>query len=142
MLFSIAVGVVAGFGPANKAVKIPALDVSLAAFLATYPVVLFYFQSFSWMGIFANLIAVPVFALILPLGFISLLPGIGFLGAVPAQFLLSSVLWILKRMADQSWTCFALPQPGLFFIFLYYILGGAVLWFGRRQNESRLQSAF
>lgn len=26
MLFSIAVGVVAGFGPANKAVKIPALD--------------------------------------------------------------------------------------------------------------------
>ena len=26
LLFSIAVGVVAGFGPANKAVKIPALD--------------------------------------------------------------------------------------------------------------------
>ena len=26
MLFSIAVGVIAGFGPANKAVKIPALD--------------------------------------------------------------------------------------------------------------------
>lgn len=26
MLFSIAVGVVAGLGPANKAVKIPALD--------------------------------------------------------------------------------------------------------------------
>ncbi len=121
--------------------KLPGLDISCAAFLATYPVVLFHFQSFSWIGIFANLVAVPAFALILPLGFFSLIPGIGFPAAVCAKTLLGSILWILQLIADQPWSSLVFQQPNPQLLAAYYLLGGLILWLGPRLNGSRLLSA-
>lgn len=128
--------------PIKRFFPIPGLDVSLAAFWATYPVVLFYFQNFSWAGIFANLIAVPAFALILPLGFFSILPGIGGLAVIPVKFLLGVTLWILEKIAAQSWACLLLPQPQIEWIFAYYIIGGLTLWLGPRPNASHSTAVY
>ncbi len=120
----------------KRVISFPGLDISLAAFLATYPVILFYFQSFSWAGILANLIAVPAFALILPLGFFTLIPGAGFLALGPAKVLLVIILGLLKWLAAQPWACVYLQQPSLGLVMLYYLFGGMVLWLGRPQNGS------
>ncbi len=114
----------------------PGLDISLAAFFATYPVVLYHFQSFSWSGIFANLLAVPAFALILPLGFFSLIPGIGLPAVLFTKILLGSILWILQKTAEPSWACLTFQQPSLSLILSYYFLGGLILWLGPRRNAS------
>lgn len=47
-------------------------SISLSASLGTYPVLLFYFKSFSFGSIFLNLILVPLTSLVLPLLYISL----------------------------------------------------------------------
>lgn len=125
----------------KRFLPLPGLDVSVAAFLATYPAVLFHFQNFAWAGIFANLIAVPAFALILPAGFFSLIPWVGSIAVIPVKLLLAGTMWVLERIAEQPWSCLILPQPHIEWIFVYYFFGGLVLWLSRRPNVSASASA-
>lgn len=116
------------------------LDISLAAFFASYPAVLFHFQTFCLTGIIANLAAVPVFALILPLGYLSLLPGAGLIAKPLTQFLLSVILYIMSWLSRFEFSAFSLPQPPLWQIDLYYFSGTWVLWHLNRPNRCSLPS--
>lgn len=110
----------------KKVLPLPGLDVSLAAFFASYPVVLYHFQAFSWSGIIANLVVVPAFALILPLGFLSLVPFFGLPAFYAVKLLLSGSTWVIEMIASISWASLTLAQPKLIWVLSYYALGG--LW--------------
>jgi competence protein ComEC len=122
--------------PHLTGLRLPGLDVSVAAFLATYPVVLYHFQTFAWTGIFANLLAVPAFALILPLGLFSLIPGLGVAAVFPVKLILGVTLWMLEKIADWPVSVLILPQPAPVTVGLYYLLGGFWLWLIRHRAVS------
>lgn len=111
----------------KRVLPVPGLDITLAAFLATYPAILFHFQTWAWSGILVNLIAVPIFALILPLGYISLFPVVGILGIYTVKVLLSGVLIFLDYAASLSTSCLTFKQPDLLSVYTYYFLGGLCL---------------
>lgn len=125
----------------KKVLPLPGLDVSLAAFLASYPAVLYHFQSFSWSGIFANLAVVPAFALILPLGFLSLLPVFGVPAFLAVRFLLAVSLWATDAIADIAWASLSLAQPALSLVLSYYILGGLCVFLLSQRSFGAVQSA-
>ncbi len=125
----------------KKVLPLPGLDVSLAAFLASYPVVLYHFQTFSWSGIFANLAVVPAFALILPLGFLSLLPFLGMPAFWVVKLLLASSLWVVDAIATFKWSSLALAQPDLKLVLSYYVLGGVCVFLLSRHSFGAAPSA-
>lgn len=108
----------------KRILPLSGLDISCAAFGASYPAVLYHFQTLSWAGIFINLLVVPAFAIILPAGFISLIPGVGLPAAYVVKILLEGALFLVRVSASISWTCIPLAQPSLITVYGYYFLGG------------------
>jgi len=119
----------------KRVLPLPGLDISLAAFASSYPVVVYYFQTFSWAGIAVNLLVVPAFALILPAGFISLIPGLGLPAAFAVKLLLEGSLFLVRVSASISWGCISLAQPSLITVYGYYFLGGLCVYLLRNQKS-------
>lgn len=103
--------------------------VSFFATLGTMPIVLYYFNQISLIGIIANLIAVPVIDLIvLPLEFLSIiviLPVYPALSSICIQFcgfILSWAIDIIHFLANLPFSAIKTITPNLLEIICFYIL--------------------
>ncbi len=100
--------------------------ITLAVTLATWPLVAYYFNHIAWLGLFSNLIIVPLVGfLMIPLGLLSvvwvLLTGaemlpLGFLHQAIADFLVKTVS-VLAHIPGAEWH---VASPSILMIMVYY----------------------
>ena len=116
------------------------LLVSLYASLFSYPAVAYYFSSVSLVGIFANLLIVPLSGLLLGFGLLSVVLGAIFLPA--GIFAAGSVYAILQFFKIVCTALVRLPFasvlvgcPSYLSIVLYYVLLFFVLEYGNRKGS-------
>lgn len=74
------------------------LGTTIAATLATTPVTLLYFQTFSYLAIPINLIVVPLVPWLMLGSFVSLF--VGFFAAYPTEILFDIMVWIVHKGAE------------------------------------------
>ncbi|MFW6108783.1 MAG: DNA internalization-related competence protein ComEC/Rec2, partial [bacterium] len=111
---------------------VPAAAVSLAAWLGVMPLIARYFGVFSPVTVLANLVAVPLLAIVVMMGFLHLvLAAVSWwLGAVPgllaqgASVALTEVVAGAARLPG-AWSY--VPRPGLGWVVAYYALGLTVV---------------
>ncbi|MCK4469998.1 MAG: ComEC/Rec2 family competence protein, partial [Desulfobacterales bacterium] len=118
-----------------KALKIlfSSILVSVFAILGTLPVVMFYFNQVSLVGVFANLLIIPLIGfVVVPLGLFSVfLYPISISGA--SVFINSSVavlgyaLDIVRFIAELPFAAVKTVTPNFFEIGCYYVLGWSIL---------------
>ena len=121
-----------------------AILVSLFAICGTLPLVMYYFNQISTVGLFTNLITVPLIGfVVVPLGLLSLivLP----ISAVGASWclhlsaaVLDATLMIIYKIAQLPFAAFKTFTPSVFEIGCYYILGWAVLNILRSHRTAQL----
>lgn len=101
-----------------------ALAGSAAVMAGTLPIVVYHFNTFAPISIFANLLAIPFFHLTLFMALIGLvLGGIPFLGTLPiflSHFFLKLGLMWIHFCAQPQWGYYFLLKPPVFHMFLYY----------------------
>jgi competence protein ComEC len=104
--------------------------------LATLPVVAFYFNQWSWLGLFTNVVAVPVMGIVLvPIGLFAgiwhLLVGGTTLPFAPVlQWLLDAFVAVLSVIATVPGAEWHVASPSVFLMLLFY--GGlAWIWWSR-----------
>jgi competence protein ComEC len=114
--------------------------VSLLAICGTLPLVMFYFNQISLIGLFANFAVVPLVGfVVIPCGLLAL-----FIYPVSSQmafgcvqiciFVLDYVLLAVKYLADLPFAAVKTITPSLFEMVCYYVLGWVVLnWLNKRQ---------
>jgi competence protein ComEC len=112
--------------------------VSFFAVCGSLPLVAYYFNQISLVGLAANIIVVPL------VGFITIPMGLVALFAMPLSMpfaswcisagtmILAFALGIIKFFADLPFAAVKIVTPGFFEIGSYYILGWALLNFSRR----------
>ena len=120
----------------DKAVSL--LLVSIAAQIATLPIVAHYFGKFPVTALVANILVVPLATVAVYLGFVTL--GAGFFSVHAAQWYANVNQWVIKAMTTIAETAVDLPLAGVqnvhfgaLEIFLYYsALAAAAFWsYGR-----------
>lgn len=116
-----------GFSTAKFWGKIaPFCQVSLFAFLGTLPLIMFYFQQVSLIGLIANLLFVPLIGYgVLPLGLLSIslsgiTPVIAEKVLFPADWLLYAAIDMAEKMADWPLAAVMTVAPSMFEIVWYY----------------------
>ena len=122
------------------------LLVSLYASLFSYPAVAYYFSSVSLVGIFANLLIVPLSGLLLGFGLLSVVLGAVFLPA--GIFAAGSVYAILRFFKIVCTALVRLPFayilvgcPSALSIVLYYVLLFFALEYGGRKGSWKVGAA-
>ncbi len=115
---------------------------TLAATAGTLPIVLYYFNVFSSVAVFANLFAIPLFNLALVHAFFALmfgsLPLVGFLVMKLAHFYLVAGLAWIHLWSLPRWGYWFLRSPSPVQIFLYYaMLGALCFWMARFPNRRK-----
>jgi competence protein ComEC len=107
--------------------------VSFFATIGTMPIVLYYFNQISLIGLFSNLIAIPAIGfIVLPLGFLSimLLPASPVLSSLCIQgcdVVLSLTIDIIHFLADLPFAAIKTITPSILEICCFYILYGCLL---------------
>jgi len=134
---------VAGLGPRLSG----ALAVTLGAQAAVAPLLAAHFQSIPLGGIVANLLALPIVAVLVPVGF-AVLPLTIAVPAVGAPLLrmiapgLDALMWIGARFADVPWAMVVTPPvPSVMVVAVYAALGAAVAVSAGSWRPSRAQRA-
>ena len=129
-----------GFGIQLRRKLVAFFLVSLLAICGTLPLVMFYFNQISLIGLFANFVVVPpVGFVVIPCGLLAL-----FIYPVSSQmaygcvqiciFVLDYVLLAVKYFADLPFAAVKTITPSLFEMVCYYVLGWVVLnWLNKRQ---------
>ena len=107
------------------------LTTSVSVLMLTFPLVLFYFNIFSPIGIITNLLAIPLFhlALLMILCYLTFfyVPFLGdFLSVAALFFLKTGNLWI-HYVSLFPWGYYFLSAPSLLHVLLYYLLCGLIL---------------
>lgn len=102
------------------------LAVTVAAQVFTLPLVLVHFQGVSAMSLFANLLAVPLVGLVVPLGFIALAAGLIWppLAAFVGRFVVLVLAFLddlVGWLASWPWAYAELVRPPLWGVTAYYI---------------------
>jgi len=103
------------------------LLVTLSATLGTAPLVAYHFNQFSWVGLFSNIIIIPLAgAVIVPLGllsgFITALSGSSALPMAPLLDRIVSIFYLLVRAFSKiPHAALHLPSPSIPLISLYYL---------------------
>lgn len=124
-----------------------ALGVTLGAQLAVAPLLAAHFQAVPLAGIVANLLALPIVAVLVPIGF-ALIPLLVATPTVGERLLgvlrpgLDILLWIGERFGNLSWA--ALPTPPVhaaMVVAFYAILGGVIALATGSWRPSRAQRA-
>ncbi len=110
---------------------------ALTAQLGAMPLVAYYFNSVSLIGIAANTLVVPVIALIIPLGFgAALLGSLTALFALPLDRLLDVLLeWVINVVRACSHAPYAsvpVSSPPVWMICAYYTVLWSVAWHWQR----------
>jgi competence protein ComEC len=113
------------------------LWVSALAIAGTLPLVLFYFNEVSLVGLLTNLIVVPVVAMVVvPAGLTGVL--VSFLEADLAALCwqlaawgLVAVGWVVTQIASWPWSAVRCVTPSIAEIVLYYCLAGICLYWKR-----------
>jgi competence protein ComEC len=122
------------------------LWVSTLATAGTLPLVLYYFNQVSLVGLLTNLIVVPIVTmLVVPAGLAGVMAS-----AVSAE--LAALFWhgayaglvvvgrVVSHVAGWSWAAVTTVTPSLLEIFLYFsLIGGSLYW--RKLTKSRLALA-
>lgn len=130
-----------------KALKIlfSSILVSVFAILGTLPVVMFYFNQVSLVGIFANLLIIPLIGfVVVPLGLFSVfLYPISISGALlfinSSAAVLGYALDIVSFIAELPFAAVKTVTPNFFEIGCYYVLGWSILrlvGFRRRSRKN------
>ena len=107
--------------------------VSFLATLGTMPIVLYYFNQISLIGLFTNLIAIPAIGfMVLPLGFISIMvlpasPPLSFACIQVCNFILSQTIAAIHFLAGLPFAAIKTITPSLFEIVCFYTLFWCVL---------------
>ncbi|HRI27451.1 MAG TPA: ComEC/Rec2 family competence protein [Chitinophagales bacterium] len=114
-------------------------SVTLAAQLATLPLILYYFAQFPTYFLFANLLTVPLAGVLLPLGFIFFIVSpLAFL-AKPVAYLLEILFWLLNtylyyiKQLPLS-VIEGLTISGTEMVMLYMLIGAFTLFFLYKQS--------
>ncbi|MEW6408525.1 MAG: ComEC/Rec2 family competence protein, partial [Nitrospirota bacterium] len=102
--------------------------ITVAATLGTVPLVAYYFNQFTWTGLFSNLIIIPLTGvLVLPLGLLATMvslilniPTIPFSSLI--EYSVTLFYQIVEFFAHLPYSVVRLPSPSILIIFLYYIL--------------------
>lgn len=106
---------------------LPLVLVTIAAGVGTSPVLAYHFQRVSLMGLFANLVAVPLSAAVVPCLLVSslLLPvseTLAWLALFPADMVFGSMAWAIKIFAALPYASMWVRPPSFAEICLYYLL--------------------
>ncbi len=122
--------------------------ISTLAILGTLPLVLYYFNQVSLVGLAANLVAVPLAGMvILPMGLAGLLGvGIGLPGLsagcwYAGALAMDMVRVMVEFLADWPWSAVHSVTPTAFEIGLYYLLGAVLIFWRRLPWRSHLLAA-
>ncbi len=107
------------------------LLVSLAVYVSTLPFLIFHFNRVSLIGLFINLIMIPLASILIPLALVALclgsvFPALGWLLSFPLHFLLECFLTLPQFFASFPYASVYLPSPPHAWILLYafVLLGG------------------
>jgi competence protein ComEC len=125
--------------PVRPAALQSALSVTIVAQLVSFPITVYYFNSFSLLSFLANLLVTPLVSfLVLPLGTITLLAGLAFepLGASIARIAIllnDFTFWAVDKGAQHDPFYLIWPKPSLLWIAFYYaglaaVYAGWVRW--------------
>ncbi|OAB34227.1 hypothetical protein PGLA_24160 [Paenibacillus glacialis] len=114
-----------------------ALGVTVIAQLASFPLTIYYFNQFSLLSIFANLLLVPLISfLVMPLGMVSLAIGsmwmpAGRCLAWVVEWLDNATFAVVEWMNIHPAFLTIWPSPSILWIFCYYILLYVLLRLGK-----------
>ena len=116
---------------------------TIGATIGTLPLTLYYFHQFSWVGLFSNLMVLPLVGwFIVPIGLLSAIAALffseGFPLAVMHEQILSRFYELISFFAELPGAGFHFASPPLWLIFLYYIVFLVILIF---KKPGRLFSA-
>ena len=111
------------------------LSVTMSAQLGVWPLIAYYFNTFSITALFCNLILVPLSGLIVMLGFGMitvgiLIPAFGRLLAPLVKLLCTLLIKGNGIFADLPWAFIRVVSPSIFFMVCYYL----VFWFLSREK--------
>lgn len=126
------------------------LMISLAVFLSTLPFLIFHFNRVSLIGIFLNLIMIPLASILIPLALVALslgtiFPALGWLLSFPLHLLLNIFLALPQFFASLPYTSVYVPSPPEWWVLLYtfVLMGGAWLALKKpsrvKENTRRFQ---
>ena len=118
---------------------------SFTVLVGTLPVVLYYFNVFSPMGLVANVFAIPLFHLALLSAFMTLaldiIPFVAeILARLPDFFLWLGIKWI-QLLSVPRWGYFFFQSPKLWQIVGYYLFLGFTFW-SHLKKKTRLSLLF
>jgi len=139
-----------GMVPFLYGIFLKSISISAAVWIGMMPIIAGYFRIITPSVVFANLIAVPVFSLLLGLGlFIVTAGALPFLGglvglaAICQKYLILTLTNVLKGMALVPFSHIMVPAPGIIIFVLYYgVLFGIVYLSGRFKWHYRLLIPF
>lgn len=108
--------------------------ISLAVYLSTLPFLIFHFNRVSLIGLFLNLLMVPLASILIPLALFSLclgavLPALAWVLSFPLHFLLECFLAIPQFFASFPYASVYVPSPPRWWVLLYVfvLVGGTWL---------------
>ncbi|VAX30401.1 hypothetical protein MNBD_NITROSPINAE05-1418, partial [hydrothermal vent metagenome] len=117
------------------------LFISLAVYASTLPFLIFHFNQVSLIGLFLNLIMIPLASILIPLALVALslgaiIPALGWLLSFPLHALLECFLTIPQFFAAFPYASIYLPSPPRGWILLYtFVLAGGI-WLARQKLVS------
>jgi competence protein ComEC len=118
---------------------------TIAAQIATAPLLLYAFGQISNVAIIANLAVLPLVPLAMLLTFLTgltsyLVPFLAEIIAMPTQLLLDYMVWVTKQTAGLDWAISAWPLPFVGLVASYVILIAFCWWMKRASKYSLRQS--
>jgi competence protein ComEC len=108
------------------------LLISLAVTVSTLPFLIFHFNRVSLIGLFLNLLMIPLASILIPLALFALsigafLPALAWILYFPLHFLLECFLVIPQFFASFPYTSIYVPSPPRWWILLYvFVLAGGI----------------
>ncbi len=98
--------------------------VSLAAQIATIPLTIYYFNRLSLISVLANLIVIPMIAVIVALGMVALLlslvhAALGNIYLNVVWLLLKAVIVFVHAAQNSPFAYFVMPRPSIWFLLFY-----------------------
>jgi competence protein ComEC len=120
--------------------------ISFAVYLCTLPFLIFHFNQVSLIGIFLNLIMIPLASVLIPLALFaislgSILPALGWVLSFPLHLLLKCFLVIPQFFASFPYASVYVPTPPRFWILLYFLVLAGGIWLLIKKPDPAKQSS-